>query len=98
MGHHQPGDHRQEPRGRPAQPGPVQLHKPPAPATPPVDLLTDAWGAPAVTPTASPAPTPAAADAWSLAPAPPDDPAESSTAASPADPTAVDDDQAVGLR
>lgn len=74
-----------------AQPGPVQLHKPPA------DTLADAWST--TTPELPPVTEPTAsqdllADAWDLTPAPAADPAD--TAVPPA--AVVDDDQAVGLR
>jgi hypothetical protein len=72
------------------QSGAVQLQKPPA------DVLADAW----------PAPEPSVsrdllADAWSLTPAPADDPGDpvgSTTAPPPATTAPADDDQAVGLR
>ncbi|MGK5546682.1 pRL2-11 [Streptomyces sp. URMC 127] len=95
----------------PAQPGPVQLQKSPAPSAPPTDFLTDAWSTtlPADTSTNAPAPTPAAdgtfpADAWSATPsAPTPNPGDDATSTTPAtptptDPAPVDDDQAVGLR
>ncbi|BDT39594.1 pRL2-11 [Streptomyces yaizuensis] len=78
-----------------AQPGSVQLQKPPA------DSLTDAWSTPA--PELQPAIEPPAdrdalADAWSLTPAPAADPG-GPTDHTPPSPTAPgDDDQAVGLR
>ncbi|MGW4161959.1 pRL2-11 [Streptomyces sp. NPDC004788] len=78
-----------------AQPGPVQLQKPPA------DSLTDAWSTPAPDlPPASelPADRGALADAGSLTPAPAADPG-GPTDQTPPPPTAPgDDDQAVGLR
>ncbi|MEN8655442.1 pRL2-11 [Streptomyces sp. 21So2-11] len=83
------------------------LQKATAPATPPVDVLTEAWSntTPAVASTAAPDTTPAAdvdllADAWSLTPPaadPGDSAARATTATPPANPP-VDDDQAVGLR
>ncbi|MER5781248.1 DUF87 domain-containing protein [Streptomyces mobaraensis] len=85
-----------------AQPGPVQLHKPPA------DSLTDAWDT--TTPELPPATEPTVnqdlvADAWNHPRAPavapaaaPADPTATTTATSPAAPTPADDDQAVGLR
>ena len=88
-----------KPAPLPAQSGPVQLHKPPAPA----DSLADAWSTTAAL--AAPDPAPAAdrdvlADAWSLtAPAAnPVDGAASAPATPPANPAPADDDQAVGLR
>ncbi|MFF5131089.1 pRL2-11 [Streptomyces syringium] len=92
----------------PAQPDPVQLHKPPAAR--PADVLTEAWNNPLVgPPLPTTEPTPAAdrdvlADAWSLTPPAlavgPGDAAADTTPAEtpPADPAPVDDDQAVGLR
>ncbi|SCD47319.1 hypothetical protein GA0115252_107210 [Streptomyces sp. DfronAA-171] len=68
-----------------AQPGPVQLHKPPA------DSLTDAWSTPAPEPLA---------DARSLTPAraPAADPGGPTGHATPPPTAPGDDDQAVGLR
>ncbi|MGW3060668.1 pRL2-11 [Streptomyces goshikiensis] len=80
-----------------AQPGPVQLQKPPA------DSLTDAWSTPApeLPPaTEPPADRDALADNRSLTPPPAADPGSPTDHATPppATPAPVDDDQMVGLR
>lgn len=93
----------------PARPDPVQLQKPPAPATATADSLADAWSDPALTSTNTPALPPATeppvdrdllADAWSLTPAPADDSGNNtaSTTSPPVSPAPAEDDQAVGLR
>lgn len=98
MGQHRLGGHGEEARAR------LRAAQTPAARR----LLADAWSnsAPAITPTADPAPaTPYVgdflADAWNLTPpaANPDGAASTTTATSPANQAPADnDDQAVGLR
>uniref|UniRef100_UPI002F916557 helicase HerA domain-containing protein n=1 Tax=Streptomyces longwoodensis TaxID=68231 RepID=UPI002F916557 len=85
-----------QPAGLPVRPGPAVLHKP----APPADSLDAPWGDPALPP-AAPDPAPAAgvdvlADAGNTKP-PAADPS-TPAATSPANPSPVYDDQAVGLR